>query len=284
MKAINPIKIIKSTLFYVFVIIVCFAIISPFIMMIMYSLRTSTEMYSLNIRFFPRNPTAIAYKNAIFNYEIAESTFQTWATNSLIVCGISTFIAIFCAAMCGYALSRYRYYGKTIMWWIIVLTQSLPWIVLLIPFYMIFSGMGYSNNRAILALSYITVFVPISTWLFSGFFKNISTDIEDAAKIDGCNNWNIFFKIVLPLSISAVSAIALFTFVVGWGDFLFASVFIKTADNWTLPLGLVSFRGQYDIEWAEIMAVSTIITIPIVVLFIYLQKHLINLMSGGVKE
>ena len=107
--------------------------------------------------------------------------------------------------------------------------------------------------------------------------------MEDAAKIDGCSHWQVFFRIILPLSISAISAIALFTFVLGWGDFLFASVFLKTADKWTLPIGLMSFRGQYEIEWAEIMAISTIITIPIVILFIYLQKHLINLMSGGVK-
>jgi len=277
-------KVLKRIGFYLVVIAVCLIVLSPFLLMILYSIRTSTELYSVHISLFPRNPTLQPYVNALFNYDIGGSNFRTWAINSLIVCGVSTFAAIFIASMCGYALSRFRFRGKQLLWYLILLTQSIPWIILLIPFYMIFSKLGFNDNRAVLGLAYITILIPASTWLFAGFYNSINVDIEDAARIDGCNHWGVYLRIIIPLSITGIAAISLFAFVVGWGDFLFASVFIKTADKWTMPIGLTSFRGQYEIEWAEIMAISTIVTVPIVILFLYLQKHLVNLMSGGVKE
>jgi len=96
----------------------------------------------------------------------------------------------------------------------------------------------------------------------------MTAETEEAARIDGCTHFGVFARIVLPLSLPAMSAIALFSFVIGWGDFLFASVIVRNADKWTLPLGLTSFQGEHRILWAEIMAMSTLITIPVVVLFL----------------
>jgi ABC-type glycerol-3-phosphate transport system permease component len=276
-------RVFRGIGFYILVFVVCLIVICPFILLISYSIRNSNDIFNLDISLIPQRPTLDAYRNAV-SYRIGSSGFLTWGINSLLICGLSTAGAICASAASGYALTRYRFYGRRAYWYIIVLTQSVPWVVLLIPYYIELSRFGLVNTKASLALTYFAVFLPVCTWLFTGFFKSIPVEMEEAARMDGCSPWRIFFQIVMPLSISGVCAIALFAFVIGWGDFLFASIIMKTDRNWTLPIGIVSFRGEHKIRWAEIMAVSTVITIPIVVLFLYLQKHLISLMSGGVKE
>lgn len=126
-------------------------------------------------------------------------------------------------------------------------------------------------------------FCRLARGFLSVFFNNIPIDLEEAAKIDGCSQWGIFFRIILPISIPSISAISLVAFVTGWGDYLFAQTLLKRAKLYTLPLGLISFQGEFFTQWAEIMATSAIVTVPIVILFIYLQRYLIDLMAGGVK-
>ncbi|QQO08397.1 carbohydrate ABC transporter permease [Breznakiella homolactica] len=270
--------------FYLLIIIVSIFIVLPFVMMVTYSLRTSTDIFSLDVSLFPSKPTLAAYKHALFNYSYSGYGFLTWSWNSLAVNLAATFLATFFAAMCGYAISRFKFTGKPVLWFIIMLTQTVPWIVILIPYYITIAQLGMVNKLWSLSLTYLAVFLPTSTWLFVGFFNNIPIEIEEAAKIDGCSVWRIFFSMIIPLSISAIASIALVAFVSGWGDYLFSSVMIKSASKWTMPLGLTSFRGEHTILWAEIMAMSVIVTLPIVVLFIYLQRYLVSLMAGGVKQ
>ncbi len=275
---------LQRVFLYTAVIIVSILITIPFIIMLSYSFRASHDIFSLEIGLFPKHPTLDAYKNALFDYKFSGHGFARWSINSILTCGIATFFAIFFAAMSGYAISRFRFTGKKFLWFLIALTQTIPWIIILIPYYITISRMGLANNLMILGMTYMAVFLPTSAWLFVGFFNNIPYEMEEAAKIDGCSPWGIFFRIIIPLSATSISAIALVAFVTGWGDFLFASVFLKKASLWTLPLGLTSFRGEHLIQWSEIMAMSAIVTVPIVVLFIFLQKYLVDLMAGGVKQ
>lgn len=280
----NPIKIAKRCLLYAAVACICIAVILPFLLMITYSLRSSSDIFALDIQFFPSHPSLDAYKSALIDYKYSDTGFLDWTWNSVLSCGIATILSIFFAATCGYAITRFKFTGKAILWFLIVLTQTIPWIVILIPYYITLAKLGLVNNLWSLCATYLAVFMPTSTWLFVGFFKSIPIEIEEAARIDGCGAWGIFFKIVVPLSIAAVSAIALVTFVSGWGDYLFASVLLKSAGKWTIPLGLQSFRGEHTIRWSEIMAMSALVTVPIVALFIFLQRYLVSLMAGGVKQ
>jgi multiple sugar transport system permease protein len=268
---------------YMLVLLVCIFVLLPFVIMISYSLRTTQNIFSLDHGLIPRQPTLQAYKNAIQSYNFSGSGFGTWSWNSLWVCLIATFIAISFSATMGYAISRFSFKFKKPLWFMIALTQTIPWIIILIPYYMNIAKLGLTNSLGVLMVTYAAVFLPTSAWLFVGFFNNIPIELEEAAKIDGCSQWGIFFRIILPLSVPSISAISLVAFVTGWGDYLFASTMMKRAALWTLPLGLTSFRGEFFIQWAEIMAMSTLVTIPIVILFIYLQRYLVDLMSGGVK-
>ncbi len=269
---------------YLIVVVVSFLIAMPFVIMLSYSFRDSKDIFSLEIGLIPKAPTLASYRNALFQYRFGGHGFGRWSWNSIVTCGLATFVSIFCAATSGYAISRFRFTGKKILWFAIALTQTIPWIIILIPYYITIAGLGLANNLWVLGATYMAVFLPTSAWLFVGFFNNIPYEMEEAAKIDGCSAWGIFFRIILPLSATSISAIALVAFVTGWGDYLFASVFLKRASLWTLPLGLTSFKGEHQIQWSEIMAMSTIVTVPIVALFIYLQKYLVDLMAGGVKQ
>lgn len=274
---------IGNALFYLMVIVVCLIVLLPFIVLVSYSLRTSQEIFSFDVGLIPQRPSLEAYRSALFSYRIGGSSFVDWARNSLVVCGIATAVSVFVAAMSGYALSRFRFLGRGLLWFLIVLTQTVPWIVLLIPYYALLSDYGMLERLTSLSITYVAILTPVSTWLFTGFFQNMTAETEEAARIDGCTHFGVFARIVLPLSLPAMSAIALFSFVIGWGDFLFASVIVRNADKWTLPLGLTSFQGEHRILWAEIMAMSTLITIPVVVLFLYLQRNLVNLVAGSLK-
>ena len=280
----KPIKILKRGLLYTAVIAVSAAVVLPFLLMLTYSLRSSSDIFALDIKFLPSHPSLDSYRSALIDYRYSDTGFLDWGRNSLLACGIATLLSMFFAATCGYAICRFKFTGKSILWFIIVLTQTIPWIVILIPYYITLARLGLVNNLWSLCATYLAVFMPTSTWLFVGFFHTIPLEIEEAARIDGCGAWGIFFRVVVPLSGAAVSAIALVTFVSGWGDYLFASVLLKSAGNWTIPLGLQSFRGEHTIRWSEIMAMSALITVPIVALFIYLQRHLVSLMAGGVKQ
>ncbi len=275
---------LNGVVMYALIILVCLVVVTPFVIMISYSLRSTQDIFALDHSLIPANPTLDAYKNALFNYKFSGSGFLRWSWNSIWVCGIATFLAIFFSAMLGYAISRFRFTGKKVFWFLIALTQTIPWIIILIPYYMTVSSMGMTNNLWVLMITYCAVFMPTSAWLFVGFFNKIGIEVEEAAKIDGCSSWGVFFRIIIPLSISSISAIALVAFVTGWGDYLFSATFIKRASYWTLPLGLTSFRGEFFIQWAEIMAMSTIVTIPIVALFVFLQRYLVDMMSGSVKQ
>jgi ABC-type glycerol-3-phosphate transport system permease component len=252
-------------------------------MLFLYSIRSSAEIFSVNVTFLPREPTFEAIMNSL-TYKIGTASFLNWAPNSFITAGISALLATYMAALGGYGFVRYNFPGRRVFFFMIFLTQVLPWIVLLIPYYSLLLRFGLLDTLLGLGFSYLIIIVPISTWLFIGFFRNQPRALEEAARIDGCSAFGVFHRIALPLSMPALSAILLFVFVIGWGDFLFASVILKSPTQWTLPVGLQSFEGEHTVKWAEMLSLATIMTLPIVVFFLITQRYMVNLMAGSIKE
>lgn len=279
------VKVIKKILFYLIVIVICSIIIFPFIILFSYSLKTNAEIFSLNVKLISRNFTFVAYKNIFLSYGLEGANFSNWAFNSLVVCGTAAVCSTFIASLCGYGISRFRFYGKGSLQLILILTQAIPFTVILLPYYVLLSRLGMLNKLSTLSLTYFALFIPVSTWLFTGFFKSISVEIEEAARIDGCTRFGVFCRIVLPIAVPSIAAIMLLAFVGGWGDYLLASILINNAEKWTLPISLASFESYHRILWSEIMAMSVLVTVPIIILFLYLQRYIIGgLMAGSVKE
>ncbi len=258
----------------------CIIVLAPFGVMGSYSIRTEKELYDFNISFIPDNPTLGAYNELIANNEL----LVKWILNSLYVTLISTFLVIIFSSMMAYAIANFRFLGRKGLWFIIAMTQSIPWIIPLIPLYISLSHMNALDSLHTVMIIYTACFIPISVWLMVGFFKKIPKDISEAAKIDGCSNWGVLMRIIMPLSTNALCAIGLTAFIGGWGDYVTVTTIIRSKEVWTLPIAIQSLRGPYYTAWTQIMALGTIISIPVVIIFLWLQKYLVNLIAGGVKE
>lgn len=276
MKKKNGRKIITVIL----VIIVCIFALFPFVWMISTSFKPAQEVYSSTPSFIPKNPTANGYEEMLTT-KSTTFDFMQWTVNSVIVSLLTTLFSMVIATLGGYGISRFRFRGRNALSYIILTTQVLPGSLLIIPLYIIMGNMQLLDTRMGLVMAYATFSVPFCTWMMKGFFDSIPVSLEEAAKVDGAGRFRCFATVVMPLTIPGLVATGLFSFITGWNEYLFASTFMKSYENWTLPIGIASFQGQYAINWGTLMAGAVLITIPVVILFLALQKHLVGGMTAG---
>jgi ABC-type glycerol-3-phosphate transport system permease component len=167
----------------------------------------------------------------------------------------------------------------------LLVTQMFPSIMLLIPYFTVMKTLGLINTYAGLILCYISFTIPFCTWMMMGYFQSIPKELDAAATIDGCGRFRIFWQIVLPLALPGLVATAMYAFLVGWNEYMFALILTTSEPMKTLAVGIGQLIGQYRIAWNDLMAVSLVASIPVTILFLLLQKHLISgLTAGAVKQ
>lgn len=261
-------------------IIVCAFALFPFIWMLSTSFKTNSEIYTAAPTFVPKEPTAAGYVN-MFTTETSTFNFKQWAANSVFVAFLTTVFSMVIAVLGGYGISRYRFRGRGALSYVVLTTQVLPGSLLMIPLYIIMGNFNLLDTKTGLMLAYVTFTVPFCTWMMKGFFDSIPISLEEAARVDGAGTFRCFATVVLPLTVPGLVSTGLFAFINGWNEYLFASSFMQSYGNWTLPVGIASFKGQYATDWGTLMAGSVLITIPVVILFLGLQKHLVGGMTAG---
>jgi multiple sugar transport system permease protein len=223
--------------------------------------------------------------------------FDIWKTvplakyfvNSLIVAGSATVLSVIIAVFAAYAVSRYSFRGKRVFTVTVLSTQMFPGILFLLPLYLIFvtignnTGIQLSGSRGGLILTYLTFSLPFSIWMLIGYFDSIPRDLDEAAKVDGCGPIGALVRVVVPAATPGIVAVAVYAFMTAWGEVLFASV--MTNDNTrTLAVGLQGYATQNDVYWNQIMAASLVVSVPVVVGFLLLQRYLVaGLTAGAVK-
>lgn len=270
----------KKAVTVVLVVIICLFALFPFVWMISTSFKPAEEVYQSNPTFIPKNFTTKGYEEMLTT-ESATFNFKQWALNSVVISLLTTVFSMVIATLGGYGLSRFRFRGRNTLSYVILTTQVLPGSLLIIPLYVIMGNMNILDTRIGLVMAYATFSVPFCTWMMKGFFDSIPISLEEAARVDGAGRFRCFATVVLPLTIPGLVATGLFSFITGWNEYLFASTFMKTYENWTLPMGIASFQGQYSTNWGTLMAGAVLITIPVVILFLALQKHLVGGMTAG---
>lgn len=227
----------------------------------------------------PENPS---FDN--FTYLFTELMFTRWFMNSLIVSIATTVVGIFFACTAAYAFSRFTFPGRKEMLLGFLVTQMFPGTMMLIPLYLLISSLNLLDSLLGLVLVYSTTSLPFSTWMLKGYFDTIPKDLEESAVMDGASRSVIFWKIIIPLARPAIAVTALFSFMTAWNEFIMAATFMSKEEMYTLPVGLKMLVGQYSTEWGRFSAASILVSIPIVALFFYLQKHMVGgLTAGGVK-
>ena len=273
-------KRVKKIITVILVILVCMFALFPFVWMISTSFKPANEFYSKTPSFIPNEPTVEGYTEMLTT-QSSTFDFPQWLTNSVIVALLTTVFSMIIATLGGYGLSRFRFRGRGFLSYFILTTQVLPGSLLIIPLYVIMGNLQLLDTRIGLVAAYCTFSVPFCTWMMKGFFDTIPISLEEAARVDGAGRFRIFSTVVLPLTVPGLVATGIFSFINGWNEYLFASTFMKSYENWTLPVGIASFQGQYTTNWGTLMAGAVLITIPVVILFLLLQKHLVSGMTAG---
>lgn len=218
-----------------------------------------------------------------FRTVLEKDDFWTWVTNSVIISLGTTILGLTLAIPAGYAFSRHKFTGHGTMMFSLLLVQMFPGVIILVPYFMVMKSFGLLNSWLGLILAYSVTALPFCVWMLKGWFDTVPVDLEEAAALDGCGQMGIFWRIILPLSLPAIAVTALFSFLAAWNEFLLALMFNQSPDMYTLPVGLAFSITQAE-KWGDFAAMSLLVSLPVIVLFIVFQKSLIQgLSSGGVK-
>ncbi|HEY6105175.1 MAG TPA: sugar ABC transporter permease [Anaeromyxobacteraceae bacterium] len=222
---------------------------------------------------------------ANFTAVFTDQPFLTWMGNSAAIAMATTVLGVFLAMTAAYAFSRFRFPGQKAGLMSFLVSQMFPGTLMLIPLYIIVvQWLGLGSTRTGLVLIYGTTSVPFSVWMLKGYFDTIPRELEEAAVIEGASAGTIFWRIIIPLAKPALAITALFSFMSAWNEFILAATLMDKEDMYTAPVGLKFFVGGFAQQWGYFAAGSIVVSIPVVLLFYFLQKYLVSgLTAGSVK-
>lgn len=207
--------------------------------------------------------------------------FATWYRNSLIVAVATTVIALIVAVFSSYSLSRFEFRGRGTYGLAVLLSQALPSVLIAVPLYSLLADMGLLNSYQGLTVAYVAKALPFAIWMLWGFFQNLPRELEEAAMLDGTTRVGALFRIVIPLSAPGIAAVMLFTFVLAWEEYLLALMVMSSDGMLTLTVGAARLVGGQAILWGELMAYSTMMTLPVAFVFAFAQRYLVQGITAG---
>jgi multiple sugar transport system permease protein len=232
------------------------------------------------VTYYPHEITGANYVQLFELYD-----YRRMLSNSLVV-SVSTGLCITLFSIFGgYGLARYSFRGKDTMLIFFLVTQMIPLILVIIPLYVIFSKMGLINTHFGLFIFYMIANLPFCVITMRSFFERIPYTLEEAAYVDGCSKMGSLFRIVLPVMFPGIVAVFVFAFIGAWNELIAGTIFINTSNLWTVPVGLKSLIGKYDVKWGVLMAGGVGALIPTAFMFAFMQKFVVEgLTAGAVKE
>lgn len=248
----------------------------PLFWMITSSLKPWADLFSVPPRFFPSEVTWAHYAALL-----SRTKFALFFKNSTLVAIETTLIVVIAGTVGAYSLSRFRYPGRR---WIeagLPLLYMVPSIVLAIPILLMMLQLGLTNSHLGLVLAYCTFSLPFALLMLKPFFEAVPVEIEEAAMVDGASRLRALWSVVLPVSMPGIIAVATFTFILAWNEYLFAVILVSSDSLKVLPVGVAEFRDAMSVEWGLLMAASVALTLPVVGLFMLAQRHLIRGLAAG---
>lgn len=247
----------------------------PIYWMVISSLREPTSLLS-RVSLLPGPLTIEYYSNLL---ELTD--YPTHFLNSVIVAVVTVAVTMVFSVMIAYAVTRQRIRGKKLIVGAMLYAYMFPPLLIAIPMFTIFAQLGLSDTLTGLIASHLTLTLPLGVWFLWGFFKGMPFELEEAAMVDGCTRLGAFLRVVLPLSLPGLITVAIFSFLLSWTDYTFALIMIGSDANKTLPVGLASMVGSFDLRWGEIMAGSTLIALPLFAAFALLTQYFIQGLGAG---
>lgn len=260
------------------VILLSIYLVAPFLWMVVYSVYPTQNLRATPMDFSPGDLTGENFARLM-----ADGSFTTSMTNSLVVALSTTVICMILGALCAYVLARFRFRGSQTLLLTMMTVQAIPAIVLAVPLFVLLRGLGLFDTKIGLILTYTAFILPLVIWMMVSFFESIPANLERAARIDGCSRLDVLRKIVLPLSGPGFAATAIFAFITAWSDFFLAKVLTATRTP-MLPVRTASFQGLFAMDYAAAATAGVITAIPVLVLALVAQKWIVQgITEGAVK-
>jgi multiple sugar transport system permease protein len=255
---------------YVIIVVMALWAVTPFYWMLLTSFKSEGEILTPSANLLPKSFTVTHYTKTFF-----ATGFPNFLKNSLIVGTATTLLSVVVGAMAGYAISRLRFRGRDVVARALVYSYLVPASILFIPLFALMVSLGLTNSLLGLALTYLTFTVPFCTWMLIGYFRTVPIELEEAALVDGATKWTVLWRIIVPLSAPAMVVVAVFSFTLSWNEFLYALVLVQSKDAMTAPVGLTSFQIADQTFWGAMMAASTIMSLPPLLLYLVSQRWVI---------
>jgi multiple sugar transport system permease protein len=251
-------------------------VIFPFYWMVNTSLKPTAEVFQSPPAFYPSHWTFAGYVNIW-----ATRLMGRYFLNSTVVSLGSTLLAMMLSALAAYGFSRFRLRWEQPLILLLLLTQMLPGTLLIIPYFQLMAKLHLINSYLSLILAYVSFALPFSTWMLMGFFRSIPLELDEAAMVDGCGRVGAFWRVILPLSLPGLVAVAIFTFLLAWNAYVFALVLTTDPKMFPLPVGIANMLGEYQVVWSEMMAAAVLATLPVFVLYGFLERYLVQGITAG---
>lgn len=274
-------RILESyTTVYVVLGLIFVVLLSPLVLMFFTAFKSPAETEIWPPTIIPQHIDLSAFKDVIFNSNIPLAIL-----NSLTISLSTVAIVVVAATFTAYGFSRYKYRGSRILSYSLLATRIIPPISLTIPFFAIFAELGLINKKITLIILNVYLNYPIVTWLLIDAFNRFPNQLIDSAKIDGATRNQTFFYVVLPLTVTAIAAGAIITFLFTWNEFLYALTFTQTEQSTPLTVGIFEFVGDEVVEWTRLCAVGVFASLPSIIFFIFAQRYVVQgLTAGAIKE
>ena len=240
------------------------------------ALKIPSEVYAFPPTWIPTTLTFDNFLLVLQNQNLIRAFF-----NTLIIASGTTLVALIVGVLGGYGFARYSFPGRNMLLWAVLFTKLFPRVVVIVPFFVTLRNLQMMNTYQGLILVYLMVTFPVAIWLLKGFFDKIPVEIEEAAVIDGCNLPQLLWHVILPMSRPALVAVAMYSFILAWNEFLFALVFTNGLERRPLSIALAFFIDENGIRWGELMAASVVMSLPAVIVFTFAQKLLVRGLSDG---
>ncbi len=269
--------------FYLLILLILVYALFPFYWAVRSAFTPEGQLFNTPIKYFPSDPTLANFR------EIFSTSFFTQALiNSTIVAGTVTLLALVIGSLAAYALGRFRFRGRSGVLYLMLSMTIFPQIAILGALYTMMRDFHLYDKLGSLIFSYMIFTLPFTVWVLTSFMRQLPGDLEEAAYVDGATPLQVFYKVLLPLIAPGLVTTGLLAFIAAWNEYLYAISFIQSTDKYTVPLAITSFVGKsgssFQVPWGQIMAATVVVTLPLVVLTLILQRRILaGLTAGAVK-
>jgi multiple sugar transport system permease protein len=270
----------QTALLYAAVVVTCALLVFPIYWLLVTALSQPDQLRQLPPKFWPDRP-----RWDVFAKVLGERPLLLWLGNSALAAAGSVAISMSVSVLAGYSLSRFRVRGGPTLGLFILTAKMLPATLLVIPLFGIFRVTGLIGSLWSIILAHATLIIPFTTWMLKGYFDTIPRELEQAAMVDGCSPLGALFRVILPVAAPGLAATALYGFVLSWSDYAYARTFLTNAQgNWTANLGITTMKGEYISNWSEISAACILVALPILLIYLFLERYLVGGLTAGAEK